>query len=114
MSTVDPIRIRAIEIFPKARSASDFPQRWCVQGINVAGIAFESSSLGRALDALALAIRPQGSRGPVEIEVEWSDPFRDPQLFRCEFIPGRDRWGGLGRLLRLKPVIQIKSFTNLE
>jgi hypothetical protein len=109
----DPIRIRLLEL-GLFNEDDEFPRRWSVQGVNVAGLELFAPSLPAALVSVAHAIGTMQilERCPIEIDVEYNDPEIDDQVYRAEFIPGPDRWFGLGRLLGLEPVLRIRSITN--
>ncbi len=114
MSQGDPIRIRLLEL-GLFNEQDEFPRRWSVQGVNVSGLELFAPSLPAALVSAAHAIGTMElkERFPIEIDVEYDDPELDDQVFRADFIPGAERWFGLGRLLSLKPVLRICSITNL-
>ncbi len=104
----DPIRIRFVE----GSFLSDEADNWLVQGVNIEGVNVAAPSMREAVVAAAKALAGvSGLRVPVEIEVEHSDPEREDQLLRGEFVPAKARWG-LARFLG--PIIRIHSFTNLE
>lgn len=104
----DPIRIRLVE----GSFLSDEADNWLVQGINVEGVNTVASTMRKAVVAAAKAIAGVSEvRVPVEIEVEYSDPEREDQVLRGEFIPAKARWG-LARFLG--PQIRFRSFNNLE
>lgn len=104
----DPIRIRLVE----GSFLSDEADNWLVQGINVQGVNTVASTMRKAVVAAAKAIAGVSEvQVPVEIEVEYSDPEWEDQLWRGDFIPAKARWG-LARLLG--PNIRFRSFTNLE
>jgi hypothetical protein len=104
----DPIRIRFVE----GSFLSDGADNWLVQGINIEGVNVAAPTMRKAVVTAAKALGEVSElRGPVEIEVEHSDPEREDQLLRGEFVPTKARWG-LARFLG--PEIRIHSFTNLE
>lgn len=106
--TADPIRIRLVE----ASYLSDEADKWLVQGVNVEGVNTVASTQRKAVVAAAKAIAVMSEvQVPVEIEVEYSDPDWEDQLWRGDFIPAKAGWG----LAWLRgPQIRFRSFTNLE
>ena len=106
--SADPIRLRFVE----GSFLSNEADNWLVQGINVEGVNTAAPTMRKAVVAAAKAVAGVSEiRVPVEIEVEYSDPEREDQVFCGEFIPAKARWG-LARFLG--PKIRIRSFTNLE